>query len=116
MADETKPSETKPSKTKLSGDHDRVTMASRKPDGTPDQTPDFEYIGDREVTLAQTKRQLGEQAVSAIDVEQRAAAAAEEEVPQDATIAENIKLHEAAVKDTDKQAEAEVKAKFTDEG
>src|SRR5688500_9687322 len=52
-------------------DHDRVVMASRLPDGSPHQTPDFEFIGDKEIVSDAAKRQLSEQAVSAVDVERR---------------------------------------------
>lgn len=53
------------------GDVDRVAMASRRPDGTPDQTPGFEYI-DKDFAAEATKRQLTEQAVSAADSKIRA--------------------------------------------
>jgi hypothetical protein len=70
MAETAKPVETE-AKVAGGGDHDRVAMASRLPDGTPHQTADFEYIGDKDVAIDAAKRQLAEQAVSAVDVEHR---------------------------------------------
>lgn len=57
------------------GDQDRVAMASRKPDGTPDQTPGFTYQ-DPEAAREATERQLTEQAVSNADQVVRAPAEA----------------------------------------
>lgn len=56
------------------GDHDRVAMLSVKADGTLDQH-NPELIGDAEFAEAATKRQFSEQAVSAVDVAERGAAA-----------------------------------------
>lgn len=70
MAETAKPVETE-AKVAGGGDHDRVAMASRLPDGTPHQTADFEYIGDKDVAIDAAKQQLAEQAVSAVDVERR---------------------------------------------
>lgn len=53
------------------GDHDRIVMASRKPDGSPDQTENFEYIGDKDVAIEAAETQLAEQAVSAVDAARR---------------------------------------------
>ncbi|MFF4746795.1 hypothetical protein [Streptomyces sp. NPDC001268] len=52
------------------GDHDRIVMASRKADGSMDQT-DPEFIGDKDVALAAAKEQLAVQAASAVDVAAR---------------------------------------------
>jgi hypothetical protein len=52
------------------GDHDRIVMASRRPDGTPDQI-NPEYIGDKDTALAAAREQLAVQAVSAVDVAAR---------------------------------------------
>jgi hypothetical protein len=52
------------------GDHDRIVMASRKPDGSMDQISP-EFIGDKAVAEAAAKRQLAEQAASAVDVAAR---------------------------------------------
>jgi hypothetical protein len=52
------------------GDHDRIVMASRKPDGSMDQIAP-EFIGDKEVALRAAKEQLGQQAASAVDIAAR---------------------------------------------
>ncbi|AGL19504.1 hypothetical protein [Actinoplanes sp. N902-109] len=98
------------------GDHDRVAMLSLRPDGTPDQH-NPELIGDRDAALAATKRQYAEQAVSAVDAQQRGVDVAEqgETAEQDPTIAELTKAHEAAASDAAKAAEATVKALTTDD-
>ncbi|MGA6873095.1 hypothetical protein ACO8D0_14480 [Streptomyces pratensis] len=49
------------------GDHDRIVMASRRADGSMDQTAP-EFIGDKDVAIAAAKEQLGQQAASAVDV------------------------------------------------
>lgn len=98
----------------VSGDHDRVVMASRRPDGTPDQTPDFTYIGDQDASVQAAKEQLRQQAVSAEDVRLRGVAGAGgpgEEV-DDPSTAELRKAHESAAKSAERAAESEVKARF----
>lgn len=40
------------------GVHDRVVMASRGADGTPHQSKDFEFIGDKDAVLAGAVHQL----------------------------------------------------------
>lgn len=111
-----------PATAAVGGDHDRVVMASRKADGTPDQTPDFEYIGERETTLRATKEQLREQAVSAADVAERGVTAGNEadtsKLPStgpqsDPSIAAIADKHRAAADAAEKAAEAEVDARFT---
>src|SRR6478735_9497224 len=52
------------------GDHDRIVMASRRADGSMDQTAP-EFIGDKDVAIAAAKEQLGQQAASAVDVAAR---------------------------------------------
>lgn len=113
-----------PASAAVGGDHDRVVMASRKADGTPDQTPDFEYIGDKETTLKATKTQLTEQAVSAADVAERGVTSGEAEDdsglpgrgPQsDPSIAAIDDRHQKAAKAAEKAAESEVDARFTDD-
>ncbi|WP_326780428.1 hypothetical protein OG481_09790 [Streptomyces longwoodensis] len=52
------------------GDHDRIVMASRRPDGSMDQIAP-EFIGDKETTLAAAREQLAVQAASAVDVAAR---------------------------------------------
>ena len=88
-------------------DVDRVAMASRTADGTPDQTPGFEYV-DPEVAVEATAAQLADQRASALDQEHRSAPG---EDPLDNKQVEKLadaqdKAAEAARKD----AEAEVNA------
>lgn len=52
-------------------DVDRVAMASRAADGTPDQTPGFAYV-DPETAVEATAAQLAEQRASALDEQHRA--------------------------------------------
>ncbi|MEU9793827.1 hypothetical protein AB0E27_24900 [Streptomyces sparsogenes] len=52
------------------GDHDRIVMASRRADGTPDQI-NPEFIGDKDVAIAAAKEQLAQQAASAVDTAAR---------------------------------------------
>lgn len=102
-------------KTNTGGDHDRVAMASRLPDGTPHQTPDFEFIGDKDFAIEASKQQLREQAVSAKDVELRGAGTADEgDSSPDAEVQKLIDAHEAAAKSAEAKAEAEVNARFND--
>lgn len=115
MAEKATPTE---NKTNTGGDHDRVVMASRLPDGTPHQTPDFEFIGDRQFSIDASKRQLSEQAVSAKDVELRGASTAEadaEASKPDPEVQKLIDAHESASKAAEKAAEAEVKSR-SDQG
>lgn len=76
--------------TGLQGDHDRVQMLSLRADGTPDQFAP-EMIGDKETSVAATKEQFAQQAVSAHDYANRTAvsgAPVAEEVKQDPAIRE----------------------------
>ncbi|MFF8034918.1 hypothetical protein [Streptomyces sp. NPDC016626] len=52
------------------GDHDRIVMASRRADGSMDQT-DPEFIGDKDTAISAAEQQLAEQATSAVDVAAR---------------------------------------------
>ena len=56
------------------GDHDRIVMASRRPDGSMDQI-NPEFIGDKETAKAAAREQLAVQAVSAVDVAARGVSA-----------------------------------------
>lgn len=93
------------------GDHDRVQMLSLKADGTPDQTPDVEIIGDREAAVEAAKVQFGTQAASAVDVAKRAEQREREtgEQAADPSIEEVRKAQESAVKAAESAAEAAVK-------
>lgn len=114
MADSVKPADSKATSAVPSPDHDRVVMASRRPDGSPAQTAGFEYIGDKDVAVAAAEKQLREQAVSAVDVEKRGVAAdggtTVEDAPQDPTIEELQKAHDAAASKAEKVAASEVNA------
>ena len=113
MADQ-KSNEKSPAVKAVGGDHDRVVMASRKPDGSPDQTPGFEYIGDKEAVLEATKEQLRQQAVSAVDTEIRGVSSddASGTGEPDAYVAEIKAAHDKAAEAAEKAAEAEVNAHF----
>ncbi len=114
MAEKATPTE---NKTNTGGDHDRVAMASRLPDGTPHQTPDFEFIGDKDFAIEVTKQQLREQAVSAKDVELRGAgsrASEEGDSAPDPEVQKLIDAHESAAKSAEGKAESEVNARFND--
>jgi hypothetical protein len=111
MAEKATPTE---NKTNTGGDHDRVVMASRLPDGTPHQTNDFEFIGDRQVAIDAAKQQLREQAVSAKDVEMRGAGTADADADAskpDPEVQKMIDAHEAAAKSAEGKAESDVKSR-----
>ncbi len=99
-------------------DHDRVVMASRKADGTPDQTADFTYIGDKETSIEATKTQLAQQASSAVDVAKRGVSTVEEDgtgsSKPDPAAQELIKAHQSAAKAAETKAKAEVEKRFED--
>jgi hypothetical protein len=98
------------------GDHDRVVMASRKPNGEPDQTSDFTFIGDKEFSKKATAEQLKQQAVSAEDTRLRGAVASGTtgSSEPDAPVQKLIDAHESAAKSAEKAANAEVDARFED--
>jgi hypothetical protein len=86
------------------GDHDRIVMASRKPDGSMDQI-NPEFIGDKDVALAAAKQQLGVQAASAVDV---AARGVSDKAADDGTGSNEPDAQESAVAAAASQAEREV--------
>lgn len=100
------------SKSNTGGDIDRVQMASRLPDGSPHQTPGFEFIGDETIVENAAKQQLREQAVSAVDSKLRTAAAApaEDNEKRDKDTQELIDAHEKAAKQAESRASSDVKA------
>lgn len=100
----------------VGGDHDRVVIASRRADGTPDQTPDFTYIGDEATSIEAAKRQLSEQAVSAVDVRERGVGGPGAASPgePDPDTRELQKKQESAASAAAKAGESEVKARFED--
>lgn len=98
------------------GDHDRVQMLSLRADGTPDQH-NPELIGDKDTSLAATKEQFKQQAVSAADVANAPSGGATvEDAPQDPSIEAATKEHEKVAAAAEKAAEAAVDALSTDKG
>lgn len=109
------------------GDHDRVQMLSLRADGTPDQH-NPEMIGDRDTTLAATKEQFVQQAVSAADVQRNAAGPVTlvgqedgsvkeipaSEAPQDPSVAAAQAEHQKVADAAAKAAEAAVDALHRD--
>jgi hypothetical protein len=99
-------------------DVDRVQMLSLNADGTPNQTPGVELIGNREFAEAATKEQFKQQAVSAVDQRERGVAGdggTVEDAPQDPTIAALQEKHEAAADAAVKAADKTVDDLFTDD-
>lgn len=94
------------------GDRDRVAMLSLRRDGTPDQV-NPEIIGDKKFALEAAKRQFAEQAVSAVDAQERSVSpAGGEPVEQDPTIAALKEKHDAAQEAAESAAESTVTALF----
>jgi len=91
------------------GDHDRVQMLSVKADGTPDQH-NPELIGDTDATLAATKEQFQQQAVSALDVQDGAGGTVIADAPQDPAIQAKVDEHAAAASSAAISAEETVKS------
>lgn len=94
------------------GDHDRIVMASRKADGSMDQT-DPEFIGDKDVALAAAKEQLAQQAASAVDTAARGVTSGTGEggigsSEPDADVQALKDAQDEAVKAAESQAEREV--------
>ncbi|MCG0061734.1 hypothetical protein L0F81_00270 [Streptomyces tricolor] len=92
------------------GDHDRIVMASRKPDGSMDQIRP-EFIGDKDIVLTAAKGQLAQQAASAVDVAARGAVVTPEGTGSSEPDEEVKKLKDAqeeAVQAAESQAEREV--------
>ncbi len=97
------------------GDHDRVVMASLKADGTPDQTADYTFIGDKEFSKAAAVEQRKQQLVSAADVEMRgklglSGSSAGDSKP-DPQVQKLIDAHESAAKEAESAA-GEVDSRF----
>lgn len=88
---------------------DTVHCASRRPDGTPDQTPGFKFH-DTDMALEVTKQQLATMAVNAVDAAEQADRIAEEagSSEPDPPGKKRLAAHEAAVKSAHARAEAEV--------
>jgi hypothetical protein len=95
--------------TSTGGDHDRVASLSIRVDGSLDQSPGVEIIGDKDAALEITKRQFAERAVSAIDASKRAelglAGSADEGSTADKAIDALRKAHDAAAAAGEKEAE-----------
>lgn len=96
---------------KFEGDHDRVVMLSRRPDGSPDQI-NPEVIGDKDFAIAAAKEQLAQQAVSAVDVAIRGASDAGTDLGSepDPEVQAIKDAHDAAAASAEKKAEAEINA------
>lgn len=92
---------------------DRIQMLSVSKDGTPDQAPNFEFIGDKDATLEATKEQFAQRAASAVDEQKRpelGLAPAAAEVAEDKSIAELKAAQDKAIAAAEKQAESIVNA------
>jgi hypothetical protein len=97
------------------GDHDRVAMLSLHVDGTPDQH-NPEIIGDKDFALAAAKEQFAQQAVSAVDVQERGATVAPaEEVKQDPSIEDLTKKHDKAASAAESAAEKAVNSLYKED-
>lgn len=94
---------------------DRVAMASRQKDGTPDQTEGYEIVGDKETAIAATAEQLGQMAVSAADQANPPPSGNPDEVAgPNAEEQKRIDEHQALLDAAQSEAEAEVAARFVD--
>lgn len=91
---------------------DRVQVPSRRKDGTPDQTDDYEIIGDPETAKAAIAEQLGQMKVSEAD-QARAAAQAAEEAAGQLTEEEQARKdeHDALMAEGEAEADAEVSSR-----
>ena len=91
-------------------DHDRVQMLSIAKDGTLDQSPDVEIIGDKDAAIDAAKEQFRQIAVAAVDAEKRPALglAGTQDTgdTSDKAIDALRKEHEKAEAAADKKAEA----------
>lgn len=92
------------------GDHDRIVMASRKPDGSMDQIAP-EFIGDKETAKAAAREQLAVQAASAVDTAARGVTSgtgADGDSEPDAEVKALKEAQDKAVADAEAKADAEV--------
>lgn len=96
------------------GPIDRVQMVSRKADGTPDQTDEFEIIGDRATAVAAAAEQLGQQRVSNEDQARARAEADEAAAAGESSLSpeeeERIAKHRSLMESAAADAAAEVDA------
>lgn len=93
--------------------HDNIQMASVKADGSLDQVNPV-FIGDKDATLAATKEQFKQQAVSAADAQRSPGGTTVEDAPQDPSIAAAQAEHEKVAVQAEKAAEAVVESHFQD--
>lgn len=104
---------------------DRVAMPSLRKDGTPDQTEDFEIVGDKDAVRTALVEREKQRLVSIADQELRGIEAASGVLASDAepgegpggtkqdpSIVKLEKAHEKAEKEAEASAEAEIKAHF----
>lgn len=110
--------------------HDRVQMLSLNADGTPNQTPGVELIGDPEFAKAAAREQFAQQAVSAADFQRNQSVPMmvvggkdgetelrpASEAPQDPSIKEAQDEHERVAEAARKAADASVDALHPDAG
>lgn len=108
------------------GDHDRIAMLSLNADGTADQH-NPEVIIDKDGAVEASQTQFAQQAVSAVDVAKRGVTSglgvdrvlvgqedgttkevAAADVPQDGSVDELTKAHDAAAKSAQSAAESAV--------
>ena len=93
-------------------DHDRVQMLSISKDGSLDQSPDVEIIGDKDAAVEATKEQFAQIAVAAVDAEKRAelglAGSTDTEAGPDKAIDALRKEQDKAIAAAEKKAESVV--------
>lgn len=93
---------------------DRVQVPSLRKDGTPDQTDNFEIIGDKDAAVAAIAEQLAQQKISEVD-QQRAAEQAAVEGPTLSPEEQARKdQHDALADEAQSEAEALVEARWVD--
>lgn len=81
------------------GLQDRVVMASRHADGTPAQSSDFEFIGDKDAVLHAAKHQHVSVALAAL------------QTSTDPDVNPTVEEQEAVIPGAEARAEAEVNAR-----
>jgi hypothetical protein len=98
------------------GDVDRVAMLSLKADGTPDQTPGVEIIGNREFAEAATREQFRQQAASSAHAaaDQPAGGDLPPQDVEDPEIKARQERNEEAIKGADAAADATVADLFVE--